>query len=137
MVVWVTVVAMFARTVFVHSVLNHQWEGRFERMTKHGFPKKHRIVRNAMREDVFQFAIPALLVLTAGLIVSAWDGYDGLTAAVWNLVGQPRSVYLLSVPNIVGSALFVVGMTIAIIAAGTLGRFYSSTLVTRQDHQLI
>lgn len=106
-------------------------------MTKHGFLKKHRIVRNAIREDLLFFAIPALLVFTAGLVVSARDGYDGLTGALWNLVRQPRSIYLLSVPNIVGLVLFVVGLTFAIIAVGTLGRFYSSTLVTIQDHQLI
>jgi protein-S-isoprenylcysteine O-methyltransferase Ste14 len=106
-------------------------------MPKRGFLARQGIVRNAIREDMLYFAIPALLVFTAGLAVSARDGYDGLTAALWNLVRQPRNVYLLSVPNIVGLALFVVGLTIAIIAVGTLGRFYSSTLVTRKDHQLI
>jgi protein-S-isoprenylcysteine O-methyltransferase len=99
-------------------------------MTKHGFLKKHRIVRNAIREDVFYFAIPALLVFTAGLVVSG-------SAFLWNLVRQPRSVYLLSVPNLVGLALFVVGMTIALIAVFTLRRSYASTLVIMEDHQLI
>ena len=56
---------------------------------------------------------------------------------IWDLVRQPRGLYLLSVPNIVGLALFVVGLTVALTAVGTLRRFYSSTLVTRQDHQLI
>ena len=50
---------------------------RFEIMAKRGFLKNHGIVRNAVREDMLYFAIPALLVFTAGLVVSAWDGFDG------------------------------------------------------------
>ncbi len=112
-------------------------ERRFERMAKRGFLIRHRIVRNAIREDVLYFAIPALLVLSAGLVVSARDGYDGLAATVWDLVRQPRGVYLLSIQNVAGLALFVVGLTIALVAMGTLRRFHASTLVIREDHRLI
>ncbi len=86
---------------------------------------------------MFFFALPALLVFVAGLIVSARDGYNGLVVAIWDLVKQPQSLYLLSVQNIVGLAMFIVGLTVALVAVATLGRFYSSTLVTRQDHKLI
>jgi protein-S-isoprenylcysteine O-methyltransferase Ste14 len=110
---------------------------RFEIMAKRGFLARHRIVRNAIREDVLYFAIPALLVFTAGLVVSAWDGYDGLVAMISELVRQPENLYSFSIQNIVGLALYVVGLTTAIVAQITLKRFYSGTLVIREDHQLV
>ncbi len=84
------------------------------------------IVRNAIREDVLVFALPAAFVLFAGMGVSAWD-----------LVRQQGSLYMLSVQSIVGLALIVIGLTILLVAAGTLRRFYSSTLVIKENHQLI
>ncbi len=101
-------------------------ERRFERMAKHGFLERHRIVRNAIREDVLYFALPALFVYSAGLVVSAWD-----------LVRQQGSLYTLSVQSIVGLALIAIGLTIELVAQITLWRFYSSTLVIRKDHQLV
>ena len=59
-------------------------------MAKRGFLARHGIVRNAIREDVLYFAIPAVFVLFAGMGVSAWD-----------LVSQPENLYLLSAQNIV------------------------------------
>jgi protein-S-isoprenylcysteine O-methyltransferase Ste14 len=106
-------------------------------MARRGFLARHRIVRNAIREDVLYFAIPALLVFTAGLVVSAWDGYDGLVAMISELVRQPENLYSFSIQNIVGLALYVVGLTTAIVAQITLKRFYSGTLVIREDHQLV
>jgi protein-S-isoprenylcysteine O-methyltransferase Ste14 len=106
-------------------------------MTKPGVLKNHGIVRNAIREDVLYFAIPALLVFTAGLVVSAWDGFDGFVTMTWKLARQPENLYFLSVLNILGLALFVVGLTTAIVAQITLKRFYSGTLVIREDHQLV
>ncbi len=110
---------------------------RFKIMTKPGFLKNHGIVRNAIREDVLYFAIPALLVFTAGLVVSAWDGFDGFVTMTWKLAKQPENLYFLSVQNMVGLVLFVVGLTTAIVAQITLKRFYSGTLVIREDHQLV
>jgi len=110
---------------FVLRVLEQQWEG-YLRMAKRGFLARHGIVRNAIREDVLYFAIPAILVWSAGLVISAWD-----------LVRHPRTLYLLSILNIVGLALFVVGLTIALVGQITLWRYYSSTLVIRENHQLI
>ncbi len=106
-------------------------------MAKRGFLSRHGIVRNAIRKDVLFFGLPALLVFFFGLVVSARDGYDGLVGAIWDLARHPGNLRLLSIWNIVGLALFVVGLTVALIAVGTLRRFYLSTLVIRKDHQLI
>ncbi len=106
-------------------------------MAKRGFLSRHRIVRNAIRQDVLFFGLPALFVFTAGLVVSGRDGYDGLVGKIWELVRQPENLYLLSVQNIVGLVLFVVGLTTALVAVFTLRRSYASTLVIREDHQLI
>ena len=106
-------------------------------MAKRGFLSRHGIVRNAIRKDVLFFGLPALLVFFFGLVVSARDGYDGLVAAIWDLARHPGNLRLLSIWKIVGLALFVVGLTVALIAVGTLRRFYLSTLVIRKDHQLI
>ena len=95
-------------------------------MAKRGFLKRHRIVRNAIREDMLYFAIPALLVSVAGMGVSAWD-----------LVRRQGSLHMSSVQNFVGFALIVIGLTIMLVAQIALGRSYSSTLVIRDDHQLI
>jgi protein-S-isoprenylcysteine O-methyltransferase Ste14 len=106
-------------------------------MVKRGFLERHGIVRNAIREDILYFALPAVLVFFAGLVVSGRDGYDGLVTKIWELVRQPGSLYLLSVQNIVGLVLLIIGLTTALVAQITLRRFYSSTLVIREDHQLI
>lgn len=106
-------------------------------MPKRGFLEREGIVRNAIKEDLLYFATPALIVFTAGLVVSALDGFDGLVVKAWELGREPENLYTLSVINIIGLALFVVGMTIAFVAVFTLRRFYSSTLVIREDHQLI
>ncbi len=72
------------------------------------------------------FALPAIIVLSAGMGVIVWD-----------LARQQGSLYMLSVQSIVVLALFVIGFTIVIVAHITLWQFYSSTLVIREDHQLI
>ena len=106
-------------------------------MPKRGFLEREGIVRKAIKEDVLYFATPALLIFTAGLVVSAWDGFYEMLLKMGELVRQPENIYLLSIQNILGLALFVVGLTIALVAQITLWRFYSSTLVIREDHQLI
>jgi len=106
-------------------------------MTRRGFLSRHRIARHAIREDAFSFAIPGMVVFVAGLVVSGRDGYDGLTPVIWNLIRHPRSLFLLSAWNIAGLLMYVVGLSVAVVALGTLKRSYSSTLVVREDHQLI
>jgi protein-S-isoprenylcysteine O-methyltransferase Ste14 len=108
-------------------------------MAKGGFLKRHGIVRNAIREDILYFAIPALLIFTAGLVLSyrALDDRSGVVPTLWNLVRQPSSIHFLSVQNIVGLFLFVIGLTIMIVGQATLFRNYSGTVVIREDHQLI
>ncbi len=83
-------------------------------------------MRNAIREDVLFFALPAVLVCTAGT-----------AAMVWDLARQQGSLTILSVRGIVGLALVFIGGTLSLVAAVTLRRFYSSTLITREDQQLI
>jgi len=105
-------------------------------MAKRGFLARHGIVRNAIREDLLYFAIPALFVFSAGLAVSVWDGFDGMVGTIWDLVRHPGNLYLLSILNIVGLALFVIGFTILLVAHLTLRLFHSSTLVIREINSL-
>lgn len=106
-------------------------------MAKRGSVWKHSIVRSAIKKDLVQFAIPGLIVFTAGLVISGRDGYDGLTPVLWELVAHPSSAAALSAWNIAGLAMFVGGLTFALVAVFTLRRFYMSTLVIRKDHELI
>ena len=82
-------------------------------------------MRNTIRKDVLFFAIPAFFVYSTGMAVSTWD------------LIRRGGVYTPSVQTIVGLALVAIGLTIAIVAAVTLRRFYSATLVIRKDHQLV
>ena len=106
-------------------------------MAKRGFLARHGIVRSAIKKDILIFGFPALTVLFLGLIVSGRDGYNGLVETIWELVKDPQKLRLLSIWNIAGLTLFVVGLTIALVAVFTLRRFYSSSLTIREDHQLI
>jgi protein-S-isoprenylcysteine O-methyltransferase Ste14 len=72
-----------------------------------------------------------------GLVASGWHGYDGLVETLWSLLTQKRGLEELSNSNILGLVLFVIGLTIALVSARTLGRFYASTLLIREGHQLI
>lgn len=102
-----------------------------------GYLARHRIARSSMKADLLYFGVPALLVFTAGLIVSGRDGYDGLTGTLLKLVIDSQSFHQLSIWNIAGLTIFVVGLTVAIVAACTLGRFYAGTVMIWDDHQLI
>lgn len=106
-------------------------------MAKRGFLAKYHIERNAIKQDLFYFAIPAIIIFSTGMVVSTGDGFDGLVSKIMELERQPGILRLLSVGNVFGLVVFVFGLTIAVIAVGTLGSFYSSTLVIREDHQLV
>jgi protein-S-isoprenylcysteine O-methyltransferase Ste14 len=76
-----------------------------------------------MRRDSLFFGLPAVVVLTVGLIFCARDGlYDGI---------------VFSVAEIAGLTLLVAGLTIMLIGQATLKRSYSGTLVVRRDHKLV
>ncbi len=94
-------------------------------------------MRKTIKKDILFFGVPALTVFLLGLIFSGRDGYDGLVGTIWYLIMHPENLRLLSVWNIAGLSLCIVGLSIAIVAAWTLKRFYSSTLVTREEHQLM
>jgi len=83
------------------------------------------MVRNEFRKDILFFALPALFVVFAGAGVCVWD------------LARRESFSLWSVHNVVGLVLIVIGLTSNLVAAGTLRRNYSSSLVVREGHQLI
>ena len=106
-------------------------------MAKDGFLKRHGIVRNAIRKDILQFALPGITVLSLGLFFCARDGLSGFWGIIWELIKHPQNLFLLPVHSIIGLALFIFGLLIMIIGQVTLFRNYSSTVVIRENHQLI
>ena len=111
-------------------------------MAKRSYLERHQIIRNAIREDLLQFALPALLIFTAGLFITFLDGGVGLIVAIRDLVREPQTLYSAPLSsatllNILGLALIIFGYIILFVSAGTLRRYYSSSLVIREDHQLI
>jgi protein-S-isoprenylcysteine O-methyltransferase Ste14 len=114
---------------------------RFEAMAKNGFLKRHRIVRNAIRKDILQFALPGLTVFIIELQFCAREGarngLSGFWGTVWSLVKQPRNLSMFSMQSIIGLALIIIGLIIMIVGQVTLFRNYSGTVVIREDHQLI
>jgi protein-S-isoprenylcysteine O-methyltransferase Ste14 len=101
-------------------------------MAKRGFLARFRIVRSDIREDMLHFALPAFLIYCAGLVFIT----RGHRALLLDKLIHGR-LYLHSVQSIVGFALIIIGFTILLVAHFTLWRFYSSTLVIREDHRLI
>jgi len=84
------------------------------------------IKRNAIRKDLFSFLIPWITIMFLAVTVSLWE-------FAW--VRDPQIT--LSAPFITGITLIAIGLTIALVAVFTLRRSYSSSLVIREDHQLI
>ena len=106
-------------------------------MGRRGLLARHRIVRGAVGKDLLQFAAPAIVVFTAGLVVSALDGWDRINQMVRDMLGEPQELRMFTVQNILGLGLMVIGYAVAFVATITLRRSYSSTLVIKADHQLI
>lgn len=106
-------------------------------MAKKGFPKRSGIVRNAIRDDILQFALPGMTVFFIELLFCARDGLSGFWGTVWGLVKQPQNLSTFSVLSIIGLALFIIGLSIMLVGQVTLRRNYSGTVVIRVDHQLI
>jgi len=92
--------------------------------------------RNSIREDLLFFAIPAVLIFFAGLVVSFFAP-DSLVVKILELVSQPQSIKLFSFQNFLGLFLIITGFIVLKTAQITLGKSYSLTVVIRKDHQLI
>ena len=105
-------------------------------MEKKGFLERHRIVRNAIRKDILQFALPGLTVFTIELVLCQGE-LQGFWGTVWGLVQQPLNLSLLPVHSLIGLALIMIGLTIMIAGQATLWKNYSGTVVIRVGHQLI
>ncbi|MCP4250250.1 MAG: DUF1295 domain-containing protein, partial [bacterium] len=101
------------------------------------FLERHRIVRNAIKQDLLQFALPGLVVFTAGLVVSGTQGWLGFAKTIGGLIGTRQGLPAPPVAETVGVVLVLVGFSVALIALGTLRMSYASTLVIREDHRLV
>ena len=95
-------------------------------MPQRGFLARHGIVRNAIGKDILQFAIPAIIISFIELLFCAYS-----------LVKQLQNLSMFQVQQIIGLALFIIGLTIMIVGQVTLRRNYSGSVVIRVDHQLI
>ena len=84
------------------------------------------IKRSAFKRDLQLFLIPWVLTITLAMAVALWELTRG---------GNPELT--LSTSTIVGLALMICGAPLPLIAAGTLRRFYSSTLLIKDDHRLV
>ena len=84
------------------------------------------IKRDAIRKDIFSFLIPWISIMCLAMALALWEFTRG---------GDPQIT--LSAPFITGLLLIAIGGTISIVAVITLRRSYSSSLVIREDHQLI
>jgi protein-S-isoprenylcysteine O-methyltransferase Ste14 len=106
-------------------------------VSKRTFLQKHGIVRSAIRKDLIFFAIPAILVFFVGMLVSTLHWWVRMTAILKNSLKHPERFSLLTVNNLLGLGLITLGFIILIVAHLTIGRFQASTLIIREDHQLI
>jgi protein-S-isoprenylcysteine O-methyltransferase Ste14 len=106
-------------------------------MARNGFLKRYGIVRNAIRKDILQFALPGMIVFIIELQFCVRDGLSGLWGTIWGLIKQPQTLSMFPMQSIIGLALFVTGLIIMLVGQATLWRNYSGTVVIREDHQLI
>jgi protein-S-isoprenylcysteine O-methyltransferase Ste14 len=83
-------------------------------------------MQNHVRRDMIAFAIPAFLVFSGGLGICGWD-----------FVRRHDGALELSALNVFGGFLVVAALVHNVACQVTMGRSYSASLVTREDHQLI
>ena len=83
-------------------------------------------VQNLVRENLLAFGIPAISIFVAGLSICGWD-----------FVRRFQGEWTPSWVAVVGALMVVAGLANNIVCQVTMGRSYSSFLVTREDHQLI
>lgn len=103
------------------------------------FLEKSGIVRHVMKQDLLFFFLPFLTAICLELIVCEiyGDGFTGIWGALWELIKQPQTLFVLPWNRAVGPVLFVMGLTIMIVSQATLWRNYSGFVVIKKDHQLI
>jgi protein-S-isoprenylcysteine O-methyltransferase Ste14 len=94
-------------------------------------------VRNAIKQDIVQFAIPGVLVLFTELVFLAKEGVSGFWGDLWGVISRPSSMAELPLLMVAGMFLFVIGLTILIWGQVTLYKNYSGTVVIREGHELI
>jgi protein-S-isoprenylcysteine O-methyltransferase Ste14 len=72
------------------------------------------------------FIISATLIFVLALLVTVWD-----------FVQVQRMIYRFGIANAVGLGLFLIGVSIRIVARRTLSEYFSSGLKTSQKHELV
>lgn len=72
------------------------------------------------------FVTPATLIWLAGLIVTAWD-----------FIQVQKATYAFNLLNLVGLVLILAGVAIRLRAKRVLGRYFSITLRTVEEHKLV
>ncbi len=108
-------------------------------MAKHGFLERLGIVRHVLKKDLLFFFLPWLTVFCIELAFceSHGDGVSDIWGIIWRLIKHPQNLSSLPLPRLIGLALFVIGLTLMIIAQLTLWQNYSGFVVIKKDHQLI
>ena len=92
--------------------------------------------RQAIKEDLLQFALPGLLVFLVELMLCA-DRLDGFWGRVWSLIKRPAGLFEMPVAGATGLALFMSGLLIMVTGQITLRGNYSGTVKIRVGHTLI
>lgn len=78
-----------------------------------------------IRSD-WHFMIPASLVFFSALIITWWD-----------FVKIHELIFHMNLINVLGLLLFVIGIVIRRIGKRTLGKYYTYSLKTLENHELI
>lgn len=84
------------------------------------------IKRDAIRKDLFSFLIPWVTIMCLAMALALWEFTRG---------GDPEIT--LSASFITGVLLILLGLPISLVAVITLRRSYSSSMIIREDHELI
>ena len=106
-------------------------------MATNGFLRRHGFVRNSIRRDLLQFALPGITVWCMEVRFLARDGLSRFWGTIWGLVKQPQNLFMFPVQSIIGLALVIIGLIIMVVGQLTLFRNYSGTVLIRENHQLI
>lgn len=108
-------------------------------MAKKGFLERLGIVRHILKKDLLLFFLPWLTVfcLELSFCRTYGDGLSGIWGVIWEVIKRPQKLLSLPLQRMIGMPLFVIGLTIMIVAQITLWENYSGFVVIKKDHQLI